>query len=132
MRKVKIFPENKTLYFDVHLFDTQKEMYEYANKYKHLIGRKLTRAGSVVFTFTAYKNNKKMPICGKILFSKKYFTEIVIAHEVLHALTIYAMIKSLKFYEINEKTYDMDDNERLCNIHSNMMKQILERYEINK
>lgn len=125
MKKIRVFPENKTLYFDVYLFETGKEMCNYANQNRcENLSKKLIikRTGAIVIPSVCVERR-----IGHILFCKKYFNEIIIAHEVLHALIFYNIRKKFKLFDFKNKNYNISNDEKFCIIHSNMMKQILNK-----
>jgi len=163
MKKFKIYPEWGKLYYEVYIYDTQKEMIEHALDFKAWYPKgskkELRNSGGLTIPFTTYKQNKDgsqggtLPFLGQMLFVKKHFNPLVVAHECLHALVFYSLRKGINIEKVflgenSEGKFEKVlgaipgskrisksipkeilryEHERFCMCHSYMMEQIIDK-----
>lgn len=121
MIKFRIYPEDKSLYFLIHIYDTKKDLQAKIKKFSQGKLDKRTRARVSPFDVVKVKANgvsRKQPILGMVLFWKDDIGTNVITHEFFHATSTYARRVGLDF----EK-----DEERLATVHGQMCAKFVKK-----
>lgn len=122
MIKFRLYPENRSLYFEVRIYPTKKQMQKDA-------GRKDFAAICQPFKQISCKNGKykTLPICGVIRFWQKDMGVGTISHELLHAVLDWGrrvkIINEEFLTNCNDTNNDLE--ERLCHVYGEMVRQFV-------
>jgi hypothetical protein len=104
----KVYPENKSLYCEVHIFDTKEEMYAFDNNTDKDYEAKFI--GIDHWIVKGKKNNpsvRKTPFYGILVFFKDQCGGGVVSHEMTHATLAWARRKK---FDLTRLADEPDDN----------------------
>ena len=128
-KSFNVYPENRSLFLRVTVFDKEKEFLQEAKKIDDICNfGKLHKGEQAAVTMPIFatkspESNKLLQLFGLIFFCKELrLDEVVIAHESMHASLLYA--KRLRDFQGKKIDILDEDEERFVMIQTNIMEQI--------
>lgn len=87
----RVYPENKSLFYKTHIFDTKKEMRKYLKKHHPNRNHNNTAGYCISYDTVTYASGKavKSRRVGEIFYNKELLGSGVCSHECDHATTYY-------------------------------------------